>query len=501
MDKARIVLVGGMALALTGCEGGTALAATPSLPQTQASLVSGALTLTEDNTLSGYAAKEYCHVPQDVLTLLGSAVGRQLRVRTGSGTSFNEGLCTVKQALASGAGVVKMHSTGITRLDIAASASVTLTAMHGPADDRDGVTYHPGTETAAELNGMEVSKPNQIIERVSDDGLNNTLIYTAPHGGNIEVQTAEQVEWMAPSATSKVSTWRVKGWYAGSLNAKDHWHITSTDIDGVSFPGLGSVLGRDFKYAVSFHGYADTSYPSAGVLVGGGEATVFREGVAEALRDALRGHGLAVLHNPPVFAGAEPSNFVNELALGGRGLQIEQSNTARTSHWQRIAGAVKAHYTCLIDTAAEATLTLSGTAQSADSAGTAYDATGCRMYTVDLNVLPAPAGTTYSLSPHTAVLGLKGANCTNTELYTDLYKWSPTTGRYHRVGGLRAKGELIANGNVCRVALDTTYSTLRLQAPSSGTVADQYRAVSWARFYGAPSSFAARPVTLDALVP
>ncbi|MFP2962925.1 poly-gamma-glutamate hydrolase family protein [Myxococcus sp. 1LA] len=322
MDKARIALIGGMALTLTGCEGGTALASTESLNQTQAALVSGALTLTTDNSISGYAAKEYCHVPPDVLTLLSSGVGRQLRVRTGSGASFNEGLCTVKQALTAGAGVVKMHSTGITRLDMTDSASVTLTAMHGSANDRDGVTYHPGTETAAELNTLETTKPNQIIERVSDDGLNNTLIYTAPHGGNIEVQTAEQVEWMAPAATSKVSTWRVKGWYAGSLNARDHWHITSTDIDGTSFPGLGSVLGRDFKYAVSFHGYADTSYAAAGVLVGGGEATVFREGVAEVIRDALRGQGLAVLHNPPVFAGSEPSNFVNELALDGRGSRL-----------------------------------------------------------------------------------------------------------------------------------------------------------------------------------
>ncbi|MFP2962926.1 hypothetical protein ACLEPN_35430 [Myxococcus sp. 1LA] len=162
---------------------------------------------------------------------------------------------------------------------------------------------------------------------------------------------------------------------------------------------------------------------------------------------------------------------------------------------------MKAHYTCLIDTTAEDTLTLSGTAQFGDSAGTAYDATGCRMYTVDLNVRPAPAGTTYTLRPHTSVLGLKGANCTNTELYTDLYKWSASTGRYHRVGGLSAKGALISNGNVCRVALDPAYPALTIQAPASGTAVDSYRAVSWARFYGTPSSCSPLPVRLDALVP
>ncbi|WP_426750399.1 poly-gamma-glutamate hydrolase family protein [Myxococcus sp. Y35] len=496
MDTARIVWVGGLALSLVGCEGGTPLATPEAFSQTQAALVSGALTLTADNSISGYAAKEYCHVPQDVLTLLGSGVGRQLRVRTGSGASFNEGLCTVKQALDPGAGVVKMHSTGIARLDMAANASVVLTAMHGRATDRDGVTYHPGTETEAELDGMEGTKPNQIIERVADNGLNNTLIYTAPHGGNIEVQTAEQVEWIAPAATSKVSTWRVKGWYAGSLNARDHWHITSTDIDGTSFPGLGTVLGRDFKYAVSFHGYADTSYPAAGVLVGGGEAAVFREGVAEAIRDALRGQGLGVLHDPPVFAGAEPSNFVNELALGGRGIQIEQSNTTRTQHWQKVAEAVKAHYTCLIDTPAEDALTLAGTSQSAASDGTAYASTGCRMYALDVNVQPGPAGTTYSAWVHTSLVGRKGANCTHTELYTDLYKWSAASGRYHRVGGTRARGHLVANGNVCLVEQHPDYAPLTLQAPAPGAPPDQYRAVSWARFYGDPASFAPMPVTV-----
>ncbi len=483
----------GVVLVLTGCDGGGAPRGADALAGTRTALVSGSLTLGTDNTISGFAYKEYCHVPQDVLTQLGSGVGRQLRVRVGSGTTLNQGLCTVTQALDAGVGVVRLHTDGVARLDMSPDAGVVLTAMHGTSNDRDGITFHPGTDTEAELDSMQGSKPNELLERLSDDGQNDTLIYTAPHGGTIEVQTAEQVERIAPSSTPTVSTWRVKGWFAGTNNAKDHWHITSTDIDEHSFASLGEVMGRDFRYAVAFHGFADATVPDAGVLVGGGEDTVFRQGVAEVISDALRGKGLNVLHEPPKLAGAEPENFVNRLARDGRGLQLEQSNTARTLYSGLIADAVKAHYTCLIGTQAEDTLTISGAAGTGDSNGIAYEDSGCGMYAADLSVAPRAVATTYTVAARTALTGLSQADCAATEWYLSLYRWSPVTGRYHRVGGTRGVGAYTAGA--CAANFKAGYGAVTLQAPSTST--EQYRAVAWARRYAPAGDFVSLPVSVD----
>jgi phage replication-related protein YjqB (UPF0714/DUF867 family) len=488
----------GVALALTGCDGGPHSAGLDELASTRTALKSNALTLGADTSIDGSVREEYCKVPQDVLAQLGSGVKRQLRVRMGSGATFQEGLCTVIAALDAGTGAVVMHPEGIARLDMTADAGVVLTAMHGADADRAGVTWHAPTDTGAVLDSMESTKPNDLVERLTDDGLNNTLIYTAPHGGHIEPKTAEQVERIAPSATSRVSSWRVKGWYAGNLNSKDHWHITSADISEASYPSLGEVMGRDFKYAVSFHGYADTSYPDAGVLVGGREDVEFRKGVAESLTDALRGTGLAVEHQPSKLAGAELGNFVNRLALDRRGLQLEQSNTARTSYWERIADAVKAHYTCLVDTTAEDALTLAGAAVSGASNGTGYDSTGCKLYAADLTVNPRSVATTYSVTASTPLAGLSAADCGATEWYVSVYRWGLASGRYHRVGGSRGVGSY--TGGTCQPDYKSGYSAVSIPAPLTGALPGAYRVVAWARRYPSPTSetYTALPVSVRA---
>ena len=488
----------GVSLALTGCEGGMHSAATDEFASTRTALLSGSLPLVSDTSLTETAAQEHCHVPADVLTSLGSGVGRQLRVRAGSGATFQQGLCTVTLALDAGTGVVRMAPEGIVRLDMLSDAgvSVELTPMHGTAHDKVGITWHAPTDSDATLDSMQVTKPNDLIERLADDGLNDTLIYTAPHGGNIELQTAEQVERIAPASSARVSTWRVKGWYAGSNNAKDHWHITSADIDEHSFPSLGGVMGRDFKYAVSFHGYADTSYPDAGVLVGGREDAVFRQGVAEVLTDALRGTNLKVEHLPSKFAGSEEQNFINQLALDRKGLQLEQSSTARSLYWERIADAVKAHYACLIDTTAEDTLTVSGVAVPGHSNGTGYASTGCGMYAADVTVNARTVATTYTVGASTSLAGLSQADCTATEWYLGVYKWAPLAGRYRRVGGTRGVGSYTAAG-ACLPVLKSGYGAVTVQAPLTGMPQDAYRVVAWARRYPPTGTFTALPVSVN----
>jgi len=488
----------GVSLVLTGCEGGRHSAATDEFASTRTALLSGSLSLVADSSLTETAASEHCHVPTDVLTQLGSGVGRQLRVRSGSGSTFQQGLCTVTVALDAGTGVVRMAPAGIARLDMVSDAgvSVVLTPMHGAAHDKAGISWHAPTDSEATLDSMQVTKPNELIERLADNGLNDTLIYTAPHGGNIELKTAEQVEHIAPASSAKVSTWRVKGWYEGSNNAKDHWHITSADIDEHSFRNLGTVMGRDFKYAVSFHGYADTSYPDAGVLVGGREDLEFRKGVAEIITDALRGTNLAVLHVPPQkFAASEEANFVNQLALGHQGLQLEQSHTARTLYWEDIADAVKAHYTCLIDTSAEDSLSVSGVAVAGHSNGTVYAGTGCGMYAADAVVNPRGVATTYTVSASTSLAGLSPEDCEDTEWYLSLYKWAPVSGRYRRVGGTRGIG--LYTAGACLPQRKSGYGAVTIQAPMTGMQADQYRVVAWARRYPSSGTFVSLPVSVN----
>ncbi|NMO22170.1 hypothetical protein HPC49_36930 [Pyxidicoccus fallax] len=485
-----------VSLGLTGCEGGVHSASADEYASTRTQLQSGTLTLGKGTSVdfSGYGYSEHCHVPQAVLTQLGSGVGRQLRVRMGSGAALQEGLCTVTRA--TDGGTVVMHGEGISRLDMAEDAGVVLSAMHGAASDRNGVTWHAPTDTEATLNNMQVTKPNDVIERLADDGQNDTLIYTAPHGGNIEMKTSDQVELIAPVATSKVSTWRVKGWHSSSGDAKNHWHITSTDFNEHSFPSLGAVMGRDFRYAVSFHGYKDDPELPIDILVGGREDLVFREGVAEVLDDALRGSNLVVEPDPPTFKGNEESNFINRLAKDRKGLQLEQSATARNGYSTAIANAVKAHYTCLIDTTAEDTLTVSGAAAQGHSDGIVYHGTGCTMYAADVTVTARPVTTTYSVTASTPLAGLSQEDCAKTEWYLSLYRWSQTAGRYHRVGGTRGKGAYVS-GACQPVFKDSTYGAVTFQAPLGAAPADTYRAVAWARRYTTTTNYTALPVSVN----
>jgi phage replication-related protein YjqB (UPF0714/DUF867 family) len=189
---------------------------------------------------------------------------------------------------------------------------------------------------------------SEFIEKLTDDGQNSQLAVIAPHGGDIEEHTDEQAEHVAKHLPSNcVSVWMCKGFKKGG-GAFDRWHITSTDISEKSFPKLRSIIGRQFKYAIAFHGW-DSEKNS--ICIGGSISYDLKEQIKRAIVDAVPGSGIEVAIGddyygdneicPANFDGNDPNNIVNRLSING-GIQIEQSKKAREeeSYRNNIAKAV-----------------------------------------------------------------------------------------------------------------------------------------------------------------
>jgi phage replication-related protein YjqB (UPF0714/DUF867 family) len=104
---------------------------------------------------------------------------------------------------------------------------------------------------------------------------------------------------------------------------------------------LGTVFGRGFADAVSFHGF--THDGSENEIVVGGGADDLKAHVAAVLVRAVAGTPLTVRIAPPgdPLGGAEARNIVNRITAGRRGgVQIEQGPLARDHYPLVIADAV-----------------------------------------------------------------------------------------------------------------------------------------------------------------
>ncbi|MDQ3677750.1 MAG: poly-gamma-glutamate hydrolase family protein [Actinomycetota bacterium] len=206
----------------------------------------------------------------------------------------------------------------------------------GTEDEFDGVldsqVAHPT------LSEEDAEDSSEFIERVEDNGRHSGLIAIAPHGGDIEPHTDEQAEHIASRlADQGASSWRCRGWKQGG-GAFDRWHITSTDINEASFPGLNSVICRGFAYAVAFHGFDEPE-----ILIGGTAHPSLKEEIRAAIECATAGSGIEVRIAAPDerFGGDDPRNVVNRLTADcAAGIQIEQSLDARERHCLAIADAV-----------------------------------------------------------------------------------------------------------------------------------------------------------------
>jgi len=274
------------------------------------------------------AHQEHCSADPDRLATVGAGRGAQVRIVRGEG---QYALFTVSEVRPESPDtVVRMGQDGRERL--------------GTPEEFDGVL---DTRVArSELTDERARADSEFVERLQDDGHQRRLVVLAPHGGDIEPHTDEQAEHLAACLRSnRVSVWLCKGFRVGGGAAR-RWHITSDDIDPGSFPALGSIFGRGFAHAVSFHGFDRADLPD-GVVVGGAARDRLKCCVAAAIRDALAGTGFTVriagAGDP--LGGGNAANIVNRITASGRGgVQIEQGPGVRDQHALAVAEAVARVY-------------------------------------------------------------------------------------------------------------------------------------------------------------
>jgi phage replication-related protein YjqB (UPF0714/DUF867 family) len=275
------------------------------------------------------ARREHCSVDRRLLGSVGAALGQQVRIRR---TATEYALYTVSEPRDEDeADVVRLGLTGRRRL--------------GTDDPFDGAVVLPAADPT--LSDCDAETRGELVERLDDNGEHRGLIVIAPHGGDIEPHTDEQAEHVAFRLGGHgVSSWRCKGWKGrregGGGGALECWHITSTEIDPSSFPGLGSVMDRGFTHAVAFHGFDEPE-----ILIGGTARAALKEEIRCAIEAATRASRICVRVATPDdrFGGDDPCNIVNLLTLrGAGGIQIEQSLPARKDHGEAIANAVATVY-------------------------------------------------------------------------------------------------------------------------------------------------------------
>ena len=262
--------------------------------------------------------REHCAPAARVLASLDSEPGRQVRIHRNSEFA----LYTVSELLHETTdSVVRMGFGGRQRL--------------GAEEEFEGVLDTKVVDP--DLNDKDARDAGELVERLDDDDAAQThLIAVAPHGGDIEEHTDGQAERVVERLGPQLaSAWRAKGWGTDG-GAFVRWHITSTDLNPVSFPLLNSVMSRRFAHAVAFHGFDD----EPGVLIGGTAPTELKERLRQAIQQVLP-ERLRVRVALPTerYGGDDPDNIVNRLSPCG-GIQIEQGQSPREDHGCDIADVV-----------------------------------------------------------------------------------------------------------------------------------------------------------------
>ncbi len=199
----------------------------------------------------------------------------------------------------------------------------------------------------------------------------NRLVAIAPHGGSIETGTDEQVDAMRLFLDKPFTGYKLLGRnQSNGQGSHERYHITSTEMDNtawgvipyshVSYPVLRQNLSsRNFRYAVSFHGF---SYPSTigcknpVVIYVGGLDEQHKPGLVKQIQKAIGDNPANFSDCKKVeiltageYAGKNPRNIVNWLTANDiSGIQLEQSKAARDIYGTQIAKAVAEFYKPLI---------------------------------------------------------------------------------------------------------------------------------------------------------
>jgi len=178
---------------------------------------------------------------------------------------------------------------------------------------------------------VEVTDTGHLLELLYDDGESDELLFCAGHGGAVEPGTAELALELATTHTD-ATCWATFG-EAFDGSSFERWHPPSSEIDPDRFPLLGRIADREFKSVLSIHGLADDE-----ILVGGGVEGEIKRAVVAHLQDVV---SIPVsVATRAKYAGTSPENFVNWLADGEGGVQLELGPTARGPESARLREAM-----------------------------------------------------------------------------------------------------------------------------------------------------------------
>ena len=266
---------------------------------------------------------EHCSADPDLLGTIGRALGHQVRITRNAKERALYTVSTAEGAPGTFEPIVRMGDRGLARLG----------ATEGFPGTVDAEVTHPSfTDAEAEANG-------ELVERLFDNGINRGLIVIAPHGGAIERRTDDQAVCVVGRLHDKaISGWLCRGWSVGG-GAFRHWHITSTDLHEASFPKLARVVGRPFRFAVSFHGFDDSDVPHD-ILLGGIAPDALKLEIKSAIETAVPSLAVHITQPEEKYGGDSKRNIVNRLAVGGAAIQLEQQPHVRDDHAHAVADAV-----------------------------------------------------------------------------------------------------------------------------------------------------------------
>lgn len=269
---------------------------------------------------------KYCSLRSDVADELNRESGQQVRLRW-TGDRGTSAAFTIHE-LHDDDAEIRVGQKGRQRLNIRPSSDI----------DVIPVVPRPG------MSRMQAFERNEVCETVWDCG-QDTLLVCAPHDG-IESNTAQAAGIVRKELGEiQASAWFVHGF---GRDAFDRWHITTTDMDPSSYPGLGSIANRGFDYAVSFHVWSDEHGDE--VLIGGLADDALRERLADRVSDVINGkRELITDHSEGKYMAKSEQNVVNWLtADNASGIQIEMPPVIALRYRKRLARAVAEFYAEII---------------------------------------------------------------------------------------------------------------------------------------------------------
>jgi phage replication-related protein YjqB (UPF0714/DUF867 family) len=260
---------------------------------------------------------DYCSLRDDIADTLGRHPGQQIRLdpvsSAGVPAAFTVGSLHTDDA------DIRIGKAGRQRLRVGPSSVVTARP----------------TVSRTELNRMQACAQGDVCETVWDTGQDHLLV-CAPHGGDIESNTVRVTRRIQQElGSARATAWFVHAF--GNESAFERWHITTTEMSPVSYPGLAQVANRSFQYAVSIH-----TWRGDDILIGGLAEKELRERLADSIRSAIDGvRDIVTDHDEGKYMATTEQNVVNRLTDdNASGIQIELPELIALQYRGRVAQAV-----------------------------------------------------------------------------------------------------------------------------------------------------------------